>query len=496
MNGARQRAGVPGIGIRFASSTNAGIKVDGPNLLKGSAGNWSAGLTVYLLADPPANTTRSLPFAFSDNATQPQSYFGFNVDISLAASSGRWSVTDGAAGSYASGVLDGKPHVFCAVFGGSPTGPSLYVDGVLRNTAGNDIGVYASTGQDIWIGGYSSGSWAASDYSVYGVFAFNESHTIDQVARVSASFWQQYEPERIWVPVSVAGSGAAALAGAGVLAIAGHAPNVDQSANQAVEPSAGALAITGHVPAVAQSSASSVEPNSGTLTLTGYAPTVGQAVAVAPGAGAMTVTGHVPSVLIGSYVSADAGMVALAGYAPSVAQSANQALQPASGAVTITGYAPSVAQASPNYFGAPEAGTISITGHEPTVTQSGQGGGALARPAKRRIVLGDRVYEVAPRDVPALLEAHLLQRKPPRTVERVGEAGDQAQQVDKPVAQAATPAPVVDAAAALQARADAMLAELRRQAAADVERALLRVAQRQIEQLIDEEEAATLLLMH
>lgn len=303
-------------------------------------------------------------------------------------------------------------------------------------------------------------------------------------------------PTRLRILPFGSGGGPAALAGAGVLAIAGHAPNVNQSANQAVEPSAGALAITGHVPAVAQSSASSVEPNSGTLTLTGYAPTVGQAVAVAPGAGAMTVTGHVPSVLIGSYVSADAGMVALAGYAPSVAQSANQALQPASGAVTITGYAPSVAQASPNYSGAPEAGMVSVTGHEPTVMQTGQGGGAPARPAKRRIVLGDRVYEVAPRDVPALLEAHLLQRKPPRTVERVGEAGDQAQQVDKPVAQAATPAPVVDAAAALQARADAMLAELRRQAAADVERALLRVAQRQIEQLIDEEEAATLLLMH
>ena len=292
------------------------------------------------------------------------------------------------------------------------------------------------------------------------------------------------------------GGGAAALAGAGVLAIAGHAPNVDQSANQAVEPSAGALAITGHVPAVAQSSASSVEPNAGTLTLTGYAPTVGQAVAVAPGAGAMTVTGHVPSVLIGSYVSADAGTVELAGYPPSVAQSANQALQPAAGDVAITGYAPSVAQASPNYFGAPEAGTISVTGHEPTVMQTGQGGGAPARPAKRRIVLGDRVYEVAPRDVPALLEAHLLQRKPPRTVERVGEAGDQAQQVDKPVAQAATPAPVVDAAAALQARADAMLADIRRQAAADVERVLLRIAQRNIERLIDEEEAATMLLLH
>ena len=411
-------------------------------------------------------------------------------------SSSAWMFT-GAASAVADGVL--RPVVVVSTGLGASDPAYLYAGSTVytATTGGASAPSYANVDLVLYASRWM-GAAEGVDGEYVSHYAWNRALSqVEAEAFIRTAGRRMIESRRILVPVSVgSGGGPAALAGAGVLSIAGHAPNVDQSANQAVEPSAGALAITGHVPAVAQSSASSVEPNSGTLTLTGYAPTVGQAVAVAPGAGAMTVTGHVPSVLIGSYVSAEAGTVELAGYPPSVAQSANQALQPAAGDVAITGYAPSVAQASPNYFGAPEAGTISITGHEPTVTQSGQGGGALARPAKRRIVLGDRVYEVAPRDVPALLEAHLLQRKPPRTVERVGEAGDQAQQVDKPVAQAATPAPVVDAAAALQARADAMLADIRRQAAADVERVLLRIAQRNIERLIDEEEAATMLLLH
>ena len=329
MNGARQRAGVPGIGIRFASSTNAGIKVDGPNLLKGSAGNWSAGLTVYLLADPPANTTRSLPFAFSDNATQPQSYFGFNVDLSLAASSGRWSVTDGAAGSYASGVLDGNPHVFCAVFGGSPTGPSLYVDGKLRNTAGNSIGDYAGAGQDIWIGGYSSGSWAASDYSVYGVFAFNESHTTDQVARVSASFWQQYEPERIWVPVSVAGSGAAALEGAatGAASAAGAITTSIQVASAAVVSgsAAGSLSTAIQFAGAAQASGQA------TGALTTGIPLAGVVVSATLAAGDLTTQIR----LDGAALAAALASGTLAGGAAQLAGGATVAAQAAGGLTTV-----------------------------------------------------------------------------------------------------------------------------------------------------------------
>ncbi len=226
-NGAIQAPGSEGLGIRFASSTNAGIKVAGPDLLKGALGNWNGFLTVYLLADPPANTTRSLPFCFSDNVVQPQSYFAFNCDIGLAANAGRWSLTDGGNGSYVDGAIDGRPHVFAAAYTSETGGgPYLYVDGEARGTRSTSLGTYAGTGQDIWIGGYSSGSWAAADYNVYGVLAFNDFHDPETVAQISRAFWAQWEPERIWVPVSAATAPTLSLPDVQSITASGATPKV------------------------------------------------------------------------------------------------------------------------------------------------------------------------------------------------------------------------------------------------------------------------------
>jgi len=51
------------------------------------------------------------------------------------------------------------------------------------------------------------------------------------------------------------------------------------------------------------------------------------------------------------------------------------------------------------------------------VVLGGRGQEAAGRPKHRRVILGDRLYRVLERDIPALLEAELLDRAPPVTAE-------------------------------------------------------------------------------
>ena len=127
-------------------------------------------------------------------------------------------------------------------------------------------------------------------------------------------------------------------------------------------------------------------------------------------------------------------------------------------------------------------------------------GGGIPRQRRRKIVVDGRLYEVPERDIPALLEAVMLQRKPPSTAEVVEQAPAPRKSAPKAQKQPAKAReeeqwvqPTVDDA---KARYDAMMAEINAQAQVDVARMMQRVAHRVIEDLIDEEEAAIALLMH
>lgn len=123
------------------------------------------------------------------------------------------------------------------------------------------------------------------------------------------------------------------------------------------------------------------------------------------------------------------------------------------------------------------------------------GAGASRRGKRRRIVLGDQVYDVLERDLPTLLEAVMLNRKPPATaVVEPAQPAAKAPAQAKPVqVEARVPLPSLDEA---RERYEAMLADVNRAATADVAALLQRVADRVLAELEDDEDAAVTLLLH
>jgi hypothetical protein len=123
------------------------------------------------------------------------------------------------------------------------------------------------------------------------------------------------------------------------------------------------------------------------------------------------------------------------------------------------------------------------------------GAGSSRRNKRRRVVLGDQVYDVLERDLPTLLEAVMLNRKPPATaqVQAAPEAAPvpELQITDAPAMRA--PLPSVDEA---RARYEAMLTQINQAATADVAALLQRVADRVLADLQDDEDAAVALLLH
>ncbi|MEN9885682.1 MAG: Bordetella phage [Pseudomonadota bacterium] len=159
--------------------------------------------------------------------------------------------------------------------------------------------------------------------------------------------------------------------GVGTLALTGYAPSVVRTANVALTPGVGALTLAGYAPTVTRSTGANLTPGAGTLALTGYAPTVAQSgnQLIAPAVGTLTITGYAPTVSQPQSVTPGAGTLAIAGYAPTVVQSVNQSVSPGAGTLAITGYAPAVAQSS-NQQVTPGAGALSIVGYAPTVGQT------------------------------------------------------------------------------------------------------------------------------
>lgn len=138
--------------------------------------------------------------------------------------------------------------------------------------------------------------------------------------------------------------------------------------------------------------------------------------------------------------------------------------------------------------------TGTVEAPAPDVTPAGKSK-RKKRDGLRRVIVGDTLYEVPERDLPALLEARLLNRKPPRT----------AQTVAKPAAAGVQTAQAPDAALVVpdyypsvieaQERYTALMREFQAQADADVRAMLDRVASRVLAELEDEEDAAAVLLM-
>ena len=126
--------------------------------------------------------------------------------------------------------------------------------------------------------------------------------------------------------------------------------------------------------------------------------------------------------------------------------------------------------------------TGTVEGAAPGVTPAGKSG----RGKRRRIVIRERVYEVPERDIPALLEAELLDRAPPVTADVV--AGPKPPRKRRKSA----PQPVKTVEQVQEA-----VAEIRSRIGPDdawLMQALETVAQRVLERLQDEEDSLMLLL--
>jgi len=162
-----------------------------------------------------------------------------------------------------------------------------------------------------------------------------------------------------------------------------------------------------------------ISPAAGALTLTGFAPTLAATgnVAITPAAGAITLAGAAPGVARTAHrwLTPGAGAVVIGGAAPSVSVSAHRSIVPDAGALTLTGYAPNFAFTSPVIV--PASTEIVITGYAPNVIAIRRDRGGAGRSKRRRVIIGERIYNVLERDIPALLEAELLDRAPPVTAE-------------------------------------------------------------------------------
>jgi len=209
---------------------------------------------------------------------------------------------------------------------------------------------------------------------------------------------------------------------AGAVVVSGSAPTLAKTANQWVTPAAGAVVVSGSAPTLAKTANQWVTPTAGAVVLSGSAPAVlnGQSYLVTPAAGAVSLAGAAPSVSATAHqtVTPGAASVVLSGSSPVLAFSDNRVVTPDAGAVVLAGAAPSLSQAG-GWNLTPGAGAIQITGYAPVVIGKRPQGAGKSSSKRRRVVIGERVYEVNERDIPALIEAELLDRAPPVTAEVV-----------------------------------------------------------------------------
>jgi hypothetical protein len=276
--------------------------------------------------------------------------------------------------------------------------------------------------------------------------------------------------------------------GAGAIVLTGYAPTVTVGSSVTITPAAGAVVVSGSAPTLAKTANQLVTPAAGAVVLSGSAPAVlnGQSYLVTPAAGSVSLAGAAPSVSATAHqtVTPGAASVVLSGSSPVLAFSDNRVVTPDAGAVVLAGAAPSLSQAG-SWNLTPGAGAIQITGYAPVVIGKRPQGAGKSSSKRRRVVIGERVYEVSERDIPALLEAELLDRAPPKTAEVVAGPAPKKRVKKQPVRsveEVRTTLAKVERAVQAQPDADWLLP------------ALEMVARRVIERIQDEEEALMLLL--
>lgn len=195
-NAVRRVATKHGAGLTWDSTANIGVQVGPGSLLPGSAGNYTSGMTLILLANPAASTTRTLPFSLSSGA-QPTVYMGFNANKALTATSGMLTVqTHNNNGAQAASVIDGNWHVFAVVFPEGSALPLLYVDGVdVTASSSESASTYANAAANVYVGGFSSSGYSATGYAIPLALGFNRGIPAGEMADISRNLWQLFEAD-------------------------------------------------------------------------------------------------------------------------------------------------------------------------------------------------------------------------------------------------------------------------------------------------------------
>lgn len=305
-----------------------------------------------------------------------------------------------------------------------------------RTTTGEEVFAAAATGLTGGTSYKTSFVWSdgANDSAVHTTAAWTTAAIYNEAASDTAAASETVGTELVLAPVALTGS--AVTAAAGTLGLE-HA-----------------LAVTGAEVASAVGTLTAAAAYS--VALTGAEVTVS--------AGTVSAGSDTTTALAGSAVSADAGSVATAhanALAGSTAVAATgtlvagraKAVAGAEASATTGALTPERAVALTGAESGAVAGTLSVvTGNNVTVALTGaqaaaaagsvastrtvaltgsyvsaiagnvvvlggRGQEAAGRPKHRRVILGDRLYRVLERDIPALLEAELLDRAPPVTAE-------------------------------------------------------------------------------
>ena len=352
INSAGTRPGPAGIGLSWASTANVGVRVNSTTALTRGFLSSTGGISVFVLADPQASTTRYLPFS-SAKAAQPEFTVYFNADKSGTASSGTFAVsTRGANGGQVSSAINGSARLFGVVFSGPAGAPDLYVDGVelgTSKTAASSSELNDASCSD-YVGGYLSSGYAATGFGQYLTLAFNRSLSALEVVELSRNPWQIFapDPRRLYFGVS---------GGAGVYEL---------------DAQPGGYTVSGTAATLARGIVLDAQPAS--YTLTGTAATLVRGYNLDAQPGSYTVTGTAATLARGYVVNAAPGSYALTGIAATLDKVTPgvYTLDAQPGAYSLTGVAATLTYTPLNaYTLDAQPGSYTITGIAAELTYAG-----------------------------------------------------------------------------------------------------------------------------
>lgn len=235
--------------------------------------------------------------------------------------------------------------------------------------------------------------------------------------------------------VLIAGTFAATESGADVAAIEGTAQQVSTGSLAATESGADTASIAGTV--LVEGALAATESGSDTAAIAGDVPVSGTLAATESGtdtaalAGDVYISGALAATESGSDTAAIEGSLAVIATGSLAATESGSDTASIAGVVLVSG---SLAATEAANDSAAMSGVVLITGtldatesgqdtaaisSAPPVTTAYPGPAGKSRGKRRRVVIRERVYEVNERDIPALIEAELLDRAPPATAEHV-----------------------------------------------------------------------------